>query len=205
MTLAYPLAWPDGWPRTPPHQQIDGRYQFKKVGGDGYRRSYTFAQARDALVEELARMKARGVVLSTNFQLNSLGQPRGDRRRPYDEGIAVYFTRGGRQIAMACDRYQRAEENMNSVRLALDAMRQLERHGGGAMADKAFTGFAALPPPRSCWEILGIPRGATAAEIEAAYRVLARAAHPDAGGSNTAMAELNAARDAARKHIGEVS
>ena len=25
MTEAYPLSWPDGWPRTPEHQRIDGR------------------------------------------------------------------------------------------------------------------------------------------------------------------------------------
>lgn len=197
MTDAYPLAWPEGWPRTPADQQVDGRYQFKTVDfASGQRRPYTFARARDALLEELDRISGTSPVLSTNFQ-TSRGVATEGRRRPGDEGVAVYFTRGGRQLAMACDRFTRAEENMSSLRLAIAAIRQLERHGGGVMMEKAFQGFAALPAPASCWEILEIDYGAGEPEIQAAYRRLARRAHPDNGGSNAAMAELNRARDAA--------
>jgi hypothetical protein len=203
VTVAYPLAWPEGWPRTPPAKQVDGRYHFKKVSYmDGQRKPYTFAEARDALVAEIRKLDAAGTVLSTNFVIsNSTGLPRSDRRAPEDQGVAIYFTKGGKPLAMACDRYTRAEENMNSLRLALDAMRQLERHGGGLMAEKAFTGFAALPAPKRWWEILGLPATATLAEAVAAYRAKARAAHPDSGGTTAAMAELNAARDAARKAV----
>jgi curved DNA-binding protein CbpA len=45
--------------------------------------------------------------------------------------------------------------------------------------------------------VLGVGQHAPRAQIEAAYRELARKAHPDTGGSNAAMARLNAARDAA--------
>jgi DnaJ-class molecular chaperone len=76
-------------------------------------------------------------------------------------------------------------------------MRQLERHGGGALMDRAFTGFVALPRPKSCWEILGVMQGASRDEINHAYRGRAKEAHPDNGGSNNAMAELNKARDEA--------
>lgn len=199
MSNAYPLAWPHGWPRTPASQQTDARYQFTRPSEAGNRKPWTFASARDALVEELRKMKATGVVISTNFSLNSQGMPRGDRRAPADQGIAIYFTRGRRQLAMACDRYVRAEENMRSLALALDAMRSLERHGGGIMTEKAFSGFAALPPPPSCWEVLGAEPGAAAAEVDAAWRAKARAAHPDQGGTTAAMAALNAARDEARR------
>jgi hypothetical protein len=79
-------------------------------------------------------------------------------------------------------------------------MRQLQRHGDGAIMDRAFTVFAALPAPKSCWDILGATKGVSRDEINHALR--ARAAHPDNGGSNNAMAELNKARDEALRVTG---
>jgi DnaJ-class molecular chaperone len=77
-------------------------------------------------------------------------------------------------------------------------MRQLKRHGGGAMMDRALAGFAALPPPPpSCWEVLGVRPGTNPTGVEQAYRAKAVKLHPDRGGSDKAMAELNAARDQA--------
>lgn len=53
------------------------------------------------------------------------------------------------------------------------------------------------------WSIvLGVSQFATDAEINSAYRKLARSAHPDAGGTDASMAKLNAARDAALKRNG---
>lgn len=202
MTDAFPLAWPDGWPRTRPSDQKDGRYQFKRPSDRGWREPWTFAAAREALLSELLRIAdLQAAVISSNWPMNTKGHARADARRPMDEGIAIYFKRGDRQFAMACDRYTRAEENMRSLTLALEAMRQLERHGGGTMVEKAFAGFVALPPPKSHWAILGVEPGASASEVERAYRARVREAHPDTGGSHAAMSELNEARDKARKAL----
>ena len=43
--------------------------------------------------------------------------------------------------------------------------------------------------------LLGVPEGATPAQIEAAYKRLMRIAHPDKGGTSGLAAQLNAARD----------
>ena len=67
------------------------------------------------------------------------------------------------------------------------------------MVEQAFTGFVALPAPKSPWDVLGVPRGASQDEIDAAYRQRAKTAHPDAGGSSDAMQALNEAREAALK------
>lgn len=195
MTTAYPLAWPEGWPRTPPEKRQDSKYRFGRNMGSG-RQLWTFAAARDALGAELDRLGARDVLLSTNFELNLSGQPRGDRARPADQGIAVYFKWKGRPRVMACDMHARAEENMRSVALALEAMRQLERHGGGLMMEKAFAGFVALPAPKPPHDILGVRPNATEAEVRAAWRTRIADAHPDHGGTEAAAAEINAARDA---------
>lgn len=206
MSTAFPLAWPEGWPRTPHSRMRDGRSDFGRMeahSGRSYlsKRPLTFAEARDGLLAAARKVGGQQIVLSTNYQLGASGLPRGDRRRPDDQGVAIYFTLGKRPMVMARDAYQRAEENMRSLALALEAMAQLSRHGGGVMMDKAFQGFAALPAPPKWWEILGVAPDATADQVNAAYRAKARTAHPDSGGSQSAMAELNAARSAALKEV----
>ena len=74
------------------------------------------------------------------------------------------------------------------------------------MLDRAFAGFTALPAPggkRSWREVLGFPAAASPDRdgIEIAYRSKAKAAHPDAGGSHDAMAELNRAREDALSEV----
>jgi curved DNA-binding protein len=46
---------------------------------------------------------------------------------------------------------------------------------------------------RDPYEILGVARGASLAEIKAAYRRACKQRHPDVGGSHEAMSELNTA------------
>jgi hypothetical protein len=60
---------------------------------------------------------------------------------------------------------------------------------------------AALPAQESTpwWQVLAVPRTATRVEIETAFRSLARERHPDRGGSEAMMSELNVARDQALK------
>jgi hypothetical protein len=200
MTEAYPLSWPTGWPRTPSADQERGD-KFKQARGDGssYRTFVTFAKARDLLYEELRKLGANHVVLSTNHKPDRYGIPIESKRSVNDDGVAVYFEFKGRAMAMACDRYNNAAANMRSLGLALDAMRQLERHGGGTMMERAFAGFTSLPKPDGAdwWDVLQVNRNATLEDIEVNFRRLARERHPDKGGSDHQMAELNHARDQA--------
>lgn len=200
-TEAYPLQWPTGWPRTETGQHTEGKHQFRRPVSSKASPFWTFPDARDALVDEVRRLTGGGpMVISSNFRVARDGLPVEGGRRPYDQGVAIYFDLGGRQMVMACDRYIRAEENMRSLALAIEAMRQLDRHGGGHMLERAFTGFQALPPPRStCWDVLGLKPGASEAEIDQSFRDKAKAAHPDLhGGSHERMAELARARDEAK-------
>ncbi len=193
MTEAFPLSRPDGWPRTRDIDKKHGHSSFSRPGGH-----WTFTAARDALIEEVWKHKPTSVVLSTNFEVGRAG-PMAGRRRPADESIAIYFQRKGRPYVMACDRYYDAEGNMRSLALALEAMRQLERHGGGTMMERAYEGFAALPAPKRPHEILGVSATATEAEVRAAWRRRIGEVHPDRGGTQAASAEINAARDAMLK------
>jgi hypothetical protein len=59
------------------------------------------------------------------------------------------------------------------------------------------------PADAAARALLGVPRGANAAAIQAAHRKKIRAAHPDAGGSATQAAALNAARDRLLARLGQ--
>jgi len=184
MTPAYPLHWPDGWPRA------------------RWRKSAPFKvppqQAKREMMEELARLGASEVIVSTDQPLNKDGSPSLNRRWG-DPGVAVYFKRKGRDVVLACDQYEQLHDNMRAIGKTAEAMRGIERWGASDMLDRAFRGFEALPAPEQWWQVLEISEQASADQIEAAYRAKARAAHPDTGGSDAAMARLNAARDQGRK------
>lgn len=193
MSATFPLRWPDGWPRTEPGRRANNG-PFKT----------SFDKARRELYWELERLGAENVVISSNVPLRLDGQPRGDvgMMRVDDPGVALYFTLKRRPMAMARDVYWRVYDNLRSLGLAIEHLRGLERHGGGIMMERAFSGFAALPPPsaaRPWWQVLEFAEPPSSLDIaEQAYRRLTGTHHPDRGGSHERMAELNAAIAAAR-------
>ena len=203
---AYPLHWPDGWPRTHPWERDDSKYRFRKGRYDQRSPFWSFAEARDALLDELDRLGAINAVLSTNYTVRNDGLPRADRRAPDDTGVAIYFQLNGRPQVMACDMHVRAEENMRSLALSIEAMRALERHGGGRMMERAFEGFTALPAPdrvKQWWDVLDLWSDATRADVEEAWKRLRKERHPDTpGGSTTAFQELQAAYEQGQRATG---
>jgi len=186
MTQAFPLHWPDGWPRTDASRRKDGPFKVPPT------------QAREEMMIELQRLGARDIVVSTDQPLNRDGSVSMARRSITDPGVAVYFKRKGLDLVLACDQYAMLHDNMRAIGKTAEAMRGIERWGASDLLDRAFTGFVSLPAPEQWWQVLGVSREATRAEIDAAYRRLARDAHPDHGGTDADMARLNAARDAAQ-------
>lgn len=197
MTEAYPLQWPDGWPRTSIHRRGSSRFG-KNLG---------FNQIKE-LQNELRLLGARNVVISSNVPVRNDGLPyASESKRRYDDpGVAVYFTLKGKQLSMARDKYWTPWENIRSLVLTIDGLRSMERHGGSTMMDRAFSGFTALPKASGAnwWEVLKFNRATdtiTSDAVKARHRELARDRHPDVGGSDHQMAELNRARDQALQEI----
>lgn len=108
---AYPLCWPEGWPRTQDNRRDDGARFKTGYGYTGYgdQRRYTgkklitFDRARRLLREELGRLGAKGIIMSTNARIRADGEARADdaEKRLADPGIAVYFMLKGKQMVMA--------------------------------------------------------------------------------------------------------
>ena len=187
MTTPYPLSWPHGMPRAKSRRTSQFRTSL----------SGALANVRDSL-RRFGADSGRPVseiIISSNV---SLGQD-----KPSDPGVAVWFLWDGEQRCFAVDIYGKPAENLQAIHHVLEARRTEMRHAGVAMVKAAMAGFAAaLPPPGSKpWnEILGVAADASPAAIDAAYRRLAAERHPDKpGGSEAMLAELNAARDQARK------
>lgn len=155
--------------------------------------------ATNQLYRELNLLGARKVILSTNIELRLDGLPYSNRRAPQDSGAAVYFDLRGKATVLACDRWNKVEHNVWAIVKHIEALRGQQRWGVGSV-EQAFAGYAQLEAKTepSCWDILGIPAfGATADTINAVFRVKAKSAHPDLGGSSEEFQKLNQARDTA--------
>jgi len=195
---AFPLQWPAGWPRARFRQRASfSKKEWNSTSRWQESKQLTVADARRRLGDELDRLGARYVTLSTNLELRLDGQPRSGQSEPGDTGAAVYFRLDDKPIALACDKWDRVADNIAAIAKHIEAMRGMDRWGVGT-AKQAFAGYEQLPAPEQWWQVLGVSQHASQAEVDAAYRRRAREAHPDTGGSDAAMARLNAARDQAR-------
>lgn len=183
---AFPLCWPQGWPRTDRARRASG----SKFG------NWTVYTATEGLKEELRLLGCREIIVSTSVPLRRDGFPLSKPPVDGDPGVAVYFARGKKSQCVAIDTYAFVEFNLRAITLTIEAMRAIERHGGAEILDRAFTGFAALPAPEAPepWYIVfGVDKGSSIDAVKARYRELVKTAHPDAGGSNESMWRLQQA------------
>lgn len=202
---AFPLTWPVGWKRCTSRTRAKfvgkiGGYGPGEPGSREWRpkQALSIEQATRRVLDELKRFGIPdwNVIISTNLELRNDGLPRSGQRAPTDPGAAVYWKKDKQQRCMAIDRYDRVQDNLAAIAATLDAMRAIERHGGAAILDRAFTGFTALPAPEQPFQVLGVGANASKEEVERAYRLLASKHHPDRGGDEQQMARINRARDA---------
>ena len=193
--FAYPVAWPQGRPKTPSHQRQPALWRHKAG-------RVNFDIAVNRLREQVYALTKAGqswrtleLTLSTNYELRVDGRPRRDRGAPADPAAAFYFELDGQPHVLACDRWDTVADNVAAIAAHIEALRGQERWGVADLK-QAFAGHAALPPPEPWHRILGVSPAASASEIKIDYRRLAQDAHPDKpSGSDAAMARLNTARD----------
>ncbi len=204
MPEAYPLQWPEDWKRTHPHSRRRAPYQVS----DG--------RAIDGLNDALRKFKASSIVISSNIATKRNGDMYANQAASIeDPGVAVYYsTPEFKDRVIACDKWERVYHNVHAIGKALEALRAVDRAGASQILDRAFQAFGALPSPagtvpvRAWWEVLEIEEQAIKLGfmklpmIEAQYRELAKAKHPDRNdGNDAAFKELGTALEQARKHF----
>lgn len=197
MHEAFPLQWPDGWARRPAHARQNSHFA-EHIG---------FARARDELLREVELLGGRDVVLSTNVPLRRDGLPYADSPEPADPGVALYFVRGANRtpVVIACDTYRKVRENLRALGATVEALRAIRRHGATDLLERAFTGFAALPPAMlgdPPWRsVLGVGPDDGLVAAGEAWKKLAYEHHPDRGGSLDRFNQVARAWEKAQKEL----
>lgn len=189
MISAYPLQWPPGRGRTPKQD----------TKGDPFH--MPSGKIRHDLAKELHLMGADDFVISSNLMMRNDGLPYANQKAPDDPGIALYFSRKGKDICISCDQYASVDANLRAIGKTIEAIRGIERWGTEEMMDAAFTGFAALPEStivtpyqaRHWHEVLEVAPTASPEVIKAAYRQQLLKHHPDQGGDLSTFNEVQKA------------
>jgi hypothetical protein len=188
---SYPLHWPDGFKRS------------KFVSKSRFERK-TISISTDEVIHQVKLLGGRQVVISTNLKLKNDGLPYSSQKQPPDCGVAVYFQLNSNQRVLACDKWNRIEDNLWAIAKTVEAMRGIDRWGASELLDRIFTGFLALPEVATWKTILGLDESQNISlhEAKAAYYSKAKEYHPDNGGDPEKMSELNNAWQNALRELG---
>lgn len=181
------------------------------------------------LVKEVNQAGARGTKLYTFHPEKDIRQDgwiRGDARKPSYPGVILEFEkriRGSAQLEklrFPCDTFQRWEDNVRAIALALEALRKIDRYGVTTGAQ--YAGYKALPPaepgtqgqtPEQAALFIansaGVPNPDVIAPTilgslefaESMYRLASKKLHPDKGGSQESFTKLEGSMSLVRKHL----
>lgn len=184
------------WPGTP--TRVRERSQF----------SATLRSTLEVLDRELAQIGARTPVLEVaipagQFRLD--GRPRATAKAEHP-GVVLSLprTRVG-PLRYAADRFLTWQDNLRAIALGMQALRKVDRYGITSRGEQ-YAGFKALPAAAEPSDLTtvegalmviasasGWPSARVAADPEGAFRVAAKASHPDRGGSAEGFDRLRAA------------
>lgn len=194
MTTAYPLHWPEGWPRNRAQDRVRANFNSRRDTGASYRtkRQLTVNEGTARVLDALRKIGIGdwNVIVSTNMPVRGDGLPYSNRREPEDCGAAVYWRTNAQQMyqCIAIDQYDRLADNLAAIAGTLDALRAIERWGGAAILERATAGLKELPNGASgnataWWVVLQVDHNASPDEVRAAYQRRRKQTHPDHGGT----------------------
>src|SRR5690348_5115358 len=131
MAEAYPLSWPQGFPRAAKREH--GRFKTTLPG------AIRNVQLSLRLFGQDSGKPVANIIMSSNVTLGA--------ERPADPGVAVYFSWEQLQVCIPVDRYDTVAANLQAIYHIIEARRVELRHGTLALVRASFAGFKALPAP----------------------------------------------------------
>lgn len=177
----------------------------------------SYGDTLELLDRELFHLGAREAVLMLALGESDIrrdGMPRA-QARPAHPGVILAFDSIHGPLKYATDTFRDWQSNLRAIALGLESLRRVDRYGITKRGEQ-YTGWKALPgstePVMStemAARVLAGAGGASPADVlstrsaaQAAYRIAARAAHPDTGGSTEAFQRLNEAKRIIDAHHG---
>lgn len=135
-----------------------------------------------------------------DWEVRPMREPDHRYHHPEDPAkVVVHYIREGREVELSMAKHPYFYQNIRVIYFAIEALRMNEERG---LEELVRAAYGLLPAPaveRDPYETLGVRPDAPIEAIEASYRALAKKAHPDVGGSNRRMTELNAAWERIRE------
>lgn len=127
-----------------------------------------------------------------------------------ERAVTLHWTRRTKNYTLTMKHQRRAVDNLLVLWLIIEALRLNEARGYAEQIAEVYRSEflalpapgqsgAAAPAPSGPYATLWLRDGAPLEVAEAAYRALAKGAHPDAGGDRAAWDRLQAALETIRK------
>lgn len=170
-------------------------------------------------LKHVAKPRERPVVelALTESDIRLDGYPRANAR-PEHPGVIISIESRYGPLRYPCDRFDNWQDNIRAIALALEALRKVDRYGVTKRGEQ-YTGWKALPPAggstttmtaEAAAHVVARTAGlnnewfdrilADRADFNWSYRLAARYAHPDGGGTVEAFQRLQAAKSVLDAH-----
>lgn len=174
----------------------------------------TWAALKSEIQKTLDRMGGWGLKLDCQLTGRSASRAMQTKEeRAVTAHFRMYTTtdQPPHDITITMRRRERAVDNLQAIATALEELRMARYHETDQIQMLIYRQLYPVepkmaPPPINPaahipyhYQVLGLNPGAPLIVAEAAYKALARRAHPDAGGSTERMQLLNAAIEQVRK------
>jgi len=160
----------------------------------------SFSDTLELVKSELRHLQAEGVVIEAFVEARDIridGWLR-STARPADPGIILSFDSKVGPLRYPCDTYDRWQDNLRAISMALQALRAVDRYGVTSHAEQ-YRGWNALPDPNGSTDraaAAGFVSGVSGVSVQEimndgpackkALRAAAKALHPDMPGGDTA-------------------